>query len=69
VFTQDATLVSLCLSAYPWARYRRRKGALKLHMLFDHEGMGCTYRVSAVVVYQTSDPLWIFYAGIASDHL
>jgi hypothetical protein len=38
VFTQDATLVSLCLSAYPWARYRRRKGALKLHMLFDHAG-------------------------------
>jgi hypothetical protein len=45
VFTQDATLVSLCLSAYLWARYRRRKGALKLHMLFDHEGMDCTYLI------------------------
>jgi hypothetical protein len=38
VFTQDATLVSLCLSAYKWAKYRRRKGALKLHMLLDHDG-------------------------------
>ncbi len=38
VFTQDATLVSVCLSAYKWAKYRRRKGALKLHMLLDHEG-------------------------------
>lgn len=38
VFTQDATLVSLCLSAYKWAKYRRRKGAMKLHMLLDHDG-------------------------------
>jgi hypothetical protein len=38
VFTQDATLVSLCLSSYKWAKYRRRKGALKLHMLLDHDG-------------------------------
>ena len=38
VFTQDATLIPLCLSAFPWARYRKRKGALKLHMLLDHQG-------------------------------
>jgi Transposase DDE domain len=38
VFTQDATLVSLCLSSFKWAKYRRRKGALKLHTLLDHEG-------------------------------
>jgi hypothetical protein len=38
VFTQDSTLVSLCLSAFPWAKYRKRKGAMKLHMLLDHEG-------------------------------
>lgn len=38
VFTQDATLIPLCLSAFPWARYRQRKGALKLHMLLDHQG-------------------------------
>jgi hypothetical protein len=38
VFTQDATLIPVCLSAFPWARYRKRKGALKLHMLLDHQG-------------------------------
>jgi hypothetical protein len=38
VFTQDSTLIPLCLSAFPWARYRKRKGAMKLHMLLDHEG-------------------------------
>lgn len=38
VFTLDATLVSLCLSSFKWAKYRRRKGALKLHMLLDHDG-------------------------------
>jgi transposase len=38
VFTQDSTTIPLCLSAFPWARYRRRKGAMKLHMLIDHEG-------------------------------
>jgi hypothetical protein len=38
VFSHDATLIPLCLSVFPWARYRKRKGALKLHMLLDHEG-------------------------------
>jgi hypothetical protein len=38
VFTQDATLISLCLSSFNWAKYRKRKGALKLHMLLDHDG-------------------------------
>lgn len=38
VFTQDATLIPLCLSAFPWAKYRKRKGAMKLHTLLDHEG-------------------------------
>jgi hypothetical protein len=38
VFIQDATLINVSLSAFPWARYRRRKGALKLHMLLDSEG-------------------------------
>lgn len=38
VFTQDATLIPLCLSMFEWAKYRKRKGALKLHMLLDHQG-------------------------------
>jgi hypothetical protein len=38
VFIQDSTLINLSLSAFPWAKYRRKKGALKLHMLLDSEG-------------------------------
>jgi hypothetical protein len=31
----DSTLVKLCLSLYPWGKYRKQKGALKLHTLLD----------------------------------
>jgi len=34
----DATLVDLCLGLFPWAEYRRKKGAIKLHLLLDHDG-------------------------------
>jgi len=34
----DASLISLCASLFPWARYRRTKGAVKLHLLLDHDG-------------------------------
>ena len=34
----DATVVELCASMFDWARYRATKGALKLHLLLDHDG-------------------------------
>ena len=34
----DATLMPLCLSMFDWAHYRRRKGAVKLHLTLDHDG-------------------------------
>lgn len=34
----DATLIKLCLSMFNWAKYRRTKGAIKLHLLLDHSG-------------------------------
>jgi len=34
----DSSTISLCLSLFPWAKYRRTKGAVKLHLLLDHEG-------------------------------
>ena len=33
-----ATLVSLCLSVFPWAKFRRTKGSIRLHTLLDHSG-------------------------------
>lgn len=34
----DASTIDLCLSLYDWARFRRTKGAVKLHLLLDHQG-------------------------------
>jgi len=34
----DSTTISLCLSLFPWAKFRRTKGAVKLHLILDHEG-------------------------------
>ena len=34
----DATVIDLCLSAFDWAKFRRTKGAIKLHLLLDHQG-------------------------------
>jgi hypothetical protein len=34
----DATVIDLCLATFPWAKFRARKGALKLHYEFDHAG-------------------------------
>ena len=38
LYTMDSTLIKLCLSVFPWASYRKRKGAMKLHTLLDHRG-------------------------------
>ena len=34
----DATLIELCASIFDWARFRQTKGAVKLHLLLDHDG-------------------------------
>lgn len=38
LISMDATLIELCLSLFPWAKYQPTKGAVKLHLLLDHEG-------------------------------
>jgi len=34
----DSTTIDLCLSIYDWAQFRRTKGAIKLHLVLDHDG-------------------------------
>jgi len=34
----DSTTMDLCLSMYDWAKFRRAKGAVKLHLVLDHDG-------------------------------
>jgi hypothetical protein len=35
VYALDSTTIDLCLKLFPWARFRRRKAAVKMHTLFD----------------------------------
>lgn len=34
----DATTIDLCASLFDWAKFRRTKGGVKLHLLLDHDG-------------------------------
>jgi len=38
IFLLDATTISLCLSLFDWAKYKTKKGAIKLHTLLDFDG-------------------------------
>lgn len=38
LLSMDSTLITVCTSLFEWANYKRRKGALKLHLLLDHDG-------------------------------
>lgn len=38
VYALDATTIDLCLSLFPWAYFRKNKGAIKLHTLLDLRG-------------------------------
>ncbi len=38
LYTIDATTIDLCLSVFPWAKFRKAKGAIKMHCLYDHSG-------------------------------
>ena len=37
-YVLDSTTIDLCLSLFPWARFRKRKAAIKLHALMDLHG-------------------------------
>ena len=38
VYALDSSTIDLCLSVFPWARFRKAKGAIKLHTLLDLRG-------------------------------
>lgn len=37
LLSMDATVISLCLDLFPWAEFRRHKGAVKAHVVLDHD--------------------------------
>jgi hypothetical protein len=47
VYALDSTTIDLCLQLFPWASFRRRKGAVKLHTLLDVRGnIPCFIRIT-----------------------
>jgi len=38
LYSFDSSVIDLCLAVFPWAKFRRTKGAIKLHALLDHDG-------------------------------
>ena len=38
LFSLDSSTIKLCLEAFPWASFRKRRGGIKLHTLLDHDG-------------------------------
>jgi len=57
----DSTLVELCITMFDWAHWRHAKGAIKLHLLLDHDGYLPTFahitegKTADVKVAQTLD--------------
>lgn len=47
VYALDSTTIDLCLSLFPWAAFRQKKGAVKLHTLVDLRGnIPCFIRIT-----------------------
>jgi hypothetical protein len=38
LYALDSTTIDLCLALFPWARFRKHKGAVKMHTLLDLHG-------------------------------
>ncbi len=45
LYSIDATVIPVCLSLYNWAKFRTKKGAIKLHMKLNHSGYLPTFMV------------------------
>ena len=46
-YALDSTTIDLCLNLFPWAKFRRKKGAVKLHTLLDLRGnIPCFIRIT-----------------------
>lgn len=61
----DSTVVDLSLSMYDWAKYQRTKGAVKLHLVLDHDGyLPCFGVVTDGKVHDVKVAQWLdFGAG------
>ena len=49
-YALDSTTIELCLALFPWAEFRKRKGAVKLHTLLDLHG-----NIPSVIIVTTGN--------------
>jgi len=55
VYALDSTTIDLCLSLFPWAKFRKRKGGVKLHTLLDLCGNIPTFiRITEALVHDVN---------------
>jgi hypothetical protein len=55
LYALDSTTIDLCLSLFPWARFRKHKAAVKLHTLLDLHGNIPTFiRITSGVVHDVN---------------
>jgi uncharacterized protein DUF4372/DDE family transposase len=38
LYSMDSTVIELCVSMFDWAKFQTTKGAVKLHLMLDHDG-------------------------------
>ncbi len=58
VYALDSTTIDLCLALFPWAEFRKRKGAIKLHTLLDLRGS-----IPSVIIITTGKVHDVKYPG------
>jgi len=49
----DSTMIDLCAQVFDWAKYKQTKGAVKIHLLLDHDG--CLPQFAVITDGKTSD--------------
>src|SRR5208283_1105832 len=55
LYALDSTTIDLCLSLFPWAKFRKHKAAVKLHTLLDLHGNIPTFiRITSGVVHDVN---------------
>ncbi len=58
----DSTTIPLCLSTFPWAKFRRKKGGIKAHVLYDIEAqVPALYTVTTASKHDSTEMYSIHY--------
>lgn len=55
IYAFDATVIDLCISIFWWAKFRKTKGAIKLHTLFDVKtNIPCFVHITEAAVHEVN---------------